>query len=78
MKVKYVGETFYNGFGLTNNKIYECLNILVEDEMLEIIDDDNEKSLYPIDNPRPLDNSSKGGKWIIIEDKNNKLSQYIK
>lgn len=78
MKVKYIGETFYNGFGLTNNKIYECLDILEEEKMLEIIDDDEETSLYPIDNPRPLDGSSEGGKWLIIEDKDNKLSKYLK
>lgn len=77
MKVKYIGETFYDGLGLTNGKIYECISIDKETKCLEIIDDDNEETLYPIDNPRPADGSSKGGKWEIIEDKDNKLSKYL-
>ena len=75
MKVKYIGETFYDGFGLTNNKTYECTNILEEEKCLEIIDDEEEKCLYSIINPRPIDGSSKGGKWVIIEDTNNLLQK---
>lgn len=78
MKVKYIGESFYNGFGLTNNKIYTCTNIAEEEECLEIIDDDQEEFLYPIKNPKPLDGSSKGGKWEIIEDPNGLLTKKFK
>ena len=78
MKVKYIGETFYNGFGLTNNKIYECTNVDYNLECLEIIDDDGEKCLYPIKKPRPADNSSKGGKWEIVEDVDNELFETFK
>lgn len=74
MKVKYIGETFYNGFGLTNNKTYECTDI-IEEGFLEIIDDENEETLYPIVNPRPIDDSSIGGKWEIVEDDNNLLKK---
>lgn len=78
MKVKYIGETFYNGLGLTNNKIYECIDIDEEAELLEIIDDEEESTLYPIIDPRPLDGSSRGGKWEIIEDESGKLEKIFK
>lgn len=78
MRVKYIGETFYNGFGLTNNKIYECVDVAIDEECLEVIDDDGEEFLYPIINPRPLDGSSKGGKWEIVEDKDGKLANIFK
>lgn len=69
MKVKYVGETF--GVALTNGTIYKCLG--VEDIpgfgiMLRVIDDTEEDYLYSAKNPAPLDGSSPGGKWEIIED----------
>ena len=46
MKLKYKGESFYNGFGLTKNRIYKCIGI--EDEFFRIIDDEREDYLYPI------------------------------
>ena len=65
MKVKYVGESF--GIDeLTNGKIYECLG--VEYGMLRVIDDSEEDYLYSSINPGPLDRSSPGGEWEIIED----------
>lgn len=78
MKVKYVGETFYNGLGLTNDKVYECIDIDEDAELLEVIDDEEENVLYPIDNPKPVDGSSKGGKWEIIEDENGRLTEIFK
>ena len=78
MKVRYIGETFYNGFGLTNGKIYECTDIDEIAELLEVIDDEGEDALYPIDNPRPLDGSSKGGKWEIVEDEEGKLAEIFR
>lgn len=78
MKVKYVGETFYNGLGLTNDKVYECIDIDEDAELLEVIDDEEENTLYPIDNPKPVDGSSKGGKWEIIEDENGRLTEIFK
>lgn len=65
MKVKYVGESF-GAVSLTNGKIYECLGF--DSGMLRIIDDSEEDYLYSVINPRPLDGSSKGGKWEIVED----------
>lgn len=76
MKVKYIGETFYGGFGVTNGKIYKCIGI--EDDFLRIIDDEEEDYLYPIVNPSPLDGSSEGGKWEIIEDINGILIRKFK
>ena len=66
MKLRYLGESFYNGFGLTKNKIYKCIGI--EDNFFRIIDDEGEDYLYPISDEL----------WEIIEDKDNKLAFAIK
>ena len=68
MKLKYIGESF-GVDSLTNNKVYECLGF--ESGMFRIIDDSDEDYLYSVINPRPLDGSSKGGKWEIVEDDEN-------
>ena len=65
MKVRYVGESF-GVDALTNGKTYECLG--VELDLLRIIDDSEEDYLYSSINPAPLDRSSIGGKWDIVED----------
>lgn len=78
MKVKYIGDTFYDGFGLTNGKIYDCVDIDEEIQCLVIIDDDDDECLYPIINPKPLDGSSSGGKWEIIKDINGMLAKVLK
>ena len=78
MKVKYIGQSF-GIFGLTNGKIYECTEIDELSGALRIIDDEGpayweldegEKDgyLYSPTNPRPIDGSSPGGKWEIVED----------
>lgn len=74
MKVRYIGESF-GAMSLTNGKIYKCLDIKPEIDMIKIIDDSGEDYIYPIINPRPLDESSKGGKWEIIEDKDDKFKK---
>lgn len=65
MKVKYVGKNF-GVDSLTNGKIYECIG--VDEGMLRVVDDSEEDYLYSAVNPRPLDGSSEGGEWEIIED----------
>ncbi|WP_270483093.1 hypothetical protein [Lactobacillus crispatus] len=65
MKLKYIGETFYDGLGLTNGKIYECLG--EEGPFYRVIDYSDEDYLYSKTNPAPLDGSSKGGKWKIVK-----------
>lgn len=81
MKVKYTGNTF-GVASLTDGKTYECLG--VEDsgdfgKMLRIIDDSEEDYLYSPSSPEPLDGSSSGGKWQIIEDDDaGTLKQLIK
>ena len=76
MKVKYIGESF-GAVSLTSGKIYECT--AYENGMLRIIDDSEEDYLYSVVNPRPLDGSSKGGKWEIVEDdENNTLINLFK
>ena len=75
MKLKYVGESF-GAVSLTNGTVYECLG---EDSgMFRIVDDSGEDYLYSVVNPRPLDGSSKGGKWEIVEDdKNGTLAKLL-
>ena len=65
MIVKYIGESF-GVAGLTNRNEYRCLD--VEYGMLRVIDNSEEDYLYSAINPRPIDGSSKGGKWEIVED----------
>lgn len=70
-KLKYKGESF-GVDGLTDNKIYDCVGMSLNGEMLSIIDDSEENYMYSSSNPRPADGSSKGGAWEIYEiyDKN--------
>jgi hypothetical protein len=63
VKLRYKGESF-GVDSLTDGKIY---NAVEEDGMYRVIDDSGEDYLYSITNPAPLDGSSKGGKWEIIE-----------
>lgn len=63
MKLRYVGESF-GAVSLTNGKIYDATE---ERGMYRVIDDSGEDYLYDMDNPAPLDDSSKGGKWEIVE-----------
>ena len=67
MKVQYIGESF-GAASLTSDKIYECLGVELDGNALRIVDDSEEDYLYGITNPSPLDGSSPGGKWKIIED----------
>ena len=77
-KLKYIGETFYGGYdGLSNGKIYDCVGYSLNDKMLSIVDDSNENYMYPADNPRPLDGSSNGGKWEVVEIYENELKKIL-
>ena len=63
MRLKYIGESF-GVDELTNGKIYEAQD---EGDFYRVIDDSGEDYLYSKVNPAPLDGSSKGGKWEIVE-----------
>lgn len=66
-KLKYIGKTFYGGYGgLSNGKIYNCVGC-DEKGWLQIVDDSDEDYCYSATSPRPLDGSSEGGKWEPIE-----------
>lgn len=65
MKVRYAGESFYSGLGLTNGKVYVVLD--KKGPFYRIIDDSGEDYLYSKTNPAPLDGSSKGGYWNMVE-----------
>lgn len=75
-KLKYNGESF-GVDGLTNNKIYDCVGISSDGEMLSIVDDSNENYMYSSSNPRPADSSSKGGTWEAQEIYDNKLKELL-
>ncbi|MEG0873342.1 MAG: hypothetical protein RSD14_05165 [Clostridia bacterium] len=75
MKVKYIGETF-GALSLTNNKIYECIEVDELTDMLRIIDDSEEDYLYSAINLKSLTEAIKCGIWEIIEDdENNTLAK---
>lgn len=64
LQLRYIGESF-GVDGLTNGKIYEAW---VEDnDYYRVVDDSGEDYLYDKINPRPLDGSSPGGRWEIVE-----------
>lgn len=63
MKLRYIGESF-GAVSLTSGKIYEA----TEEQLgYRVIDDSGEDYLYSKENPAPLDGSSAGGKWEIVE-----------
>ena len=73
-KVKYVGESF-GVDSLTDGIIYN----VVKDEkgMIKIVDDSGEDYMYDLINPKPLNNSSPGGRLTIVDDPNGELAKYI-
>lgn len=77
MKVRFKGESFYNGFGLTNGKVYECTKVNKETETLNVIDDEEEEYTYSIKEPKAPDGSSKAGEWEIVEDQDDILKEVI-
>lgn len=65
MKLRYVGESF-GALSLTNGKIYEAS--IENEDYYRVIDDSGEGYLYSRRNPAPLDGSSPGGRWEIVEE----------
>ena len=63
MKIKYKGESF-GAASLTNGKIYDAVE---EEYGYRVIDDSGEDYVYSKENPAPLDMSSPGGRWEIVE-----------
>ncbi len=74
-KVKYIGDSF-GVASLTNGKIYMCVE--VDYPFLRIIDDSEEDYLYSIKKPCSMENPELCGKWVIVEDTEGILQQYIK
>lgn len=64
MLLKYIGESF-GAVSLTNGKVYEAKE---EDGMYRVVDDSGEDYLYSKENPAPLDGSSPGGRWELLEE----------
>lgn len=65
MKLRYIGESF-GVASLTNGKIYEAT--IEDSDYYRVIDDSGEDYLYARENPAPLDGSSPGGRWEIVEE----------
>lgn len=74
-KVKYIGESF-GVDALTDGSIYDVVFDINGD--IKIVDDSGEDYIYDLNNPKPLDGSSVGGEFYIIDDPNNILINYIK
>ncbi len=66
MKLRYVGETFWPGDGLTNGQVYEAW-VDPDSGMYRVIDDSGEDYLYSPDAPGPTDRSAPNGRWEIVE-----------
>lgn len=65
LKLRYVGESFYHGDGLTNGKVYTAWETDIPD-YYRVVDDSGEDYMYPKMNPGPPDGSGPGGKWEIV------------
>ena len=65
MKLRYIGESF-GVDRLTDGKIYEAPE--EHADFYRVIDDSGEDYLYTKENPAPLDESSPGGRWEIVEE----------
>lgn len=63
--VKYIGESF-GVDSLTNGYEYNIVKDGNGD--IKVVDDSEEDYLYDLINPRPIDNSSPGGKFYYIDD----------
>ncbi|AMB92909.1 hypothetical protein [Aerococcus christensenii] len=80
-EMEVIGRVRYNGesFGidsLTNDEIYDVINV-DRGDMLRVVDDSKEDYLYSLKNPRPIDGSSPGGKWELVEDFTGELSKFL-
>ena len=62
MKIKNLGDSFED---ITDGKIYEATEENADYYL--VIVDSGEDYLYTKENPAPLDGSSPGGRWEIIE-----------
>ncbi len=67
MKLKYIGESF-GAVSLTDGQTY--IATVSDIGYYRVFDDSGEDYMYFQDNPRPLDGSSPGGRWEIVEDMN--------
>ena len=66
MRLRFVGESFWNGGGLTNGQVYEAW-VDPDSGMYRVIDDSGEDYLYSPDAPGPTDRSAPNGRWEIVE-----------
>lgn len=77
MRVKYVGPDI-GVDGLKNNGVYEVIAVDEFTSMLRIIDESGEDYLYSPNKPKAIASSYEGGKFEIVSDPDNVLSDIIK
>ena len=75
-KLKYVGKPFSDG-SLTDGKVYDCVGYNKEFRALSIVNENEENYMYFVDKPRPLNGSSKGGEWEVVEIYDKCLEQFL-
>lgn len=69
MKLKYIGESF-GAASLTDGQTY--IATVSDVGYYRVFDDCGEDYMYFQNNPRPVDGSSPGGRWEIVEDMNDR------
>ena len=79
ISLEYLGRVRYEGksFGvdsLTDGKEYDI--VVDKNNYIKVVDDSGEDYFYDLNNPGPADGTPKG-KFIIIDDPNNELKNYI-
>lgn len=67
MKAKYIGKSF-GVDGLTDNKIYEVIEVDELTGALRLIDDSDEDYLYHLKSPKPNGAKEAYGHFEIVED----------
>lgn len=71
--VRYIGESFWAGDGFTNGKNYSVVRD--KNNYLKVVDDSDEDYIWDLRNPKPSDESSKGGKFELVEDYTGELTK---
>ncbi len=74
-KVKYVGESF-GVDSLTDGVTYAV--VYDANGSIKIVDDSGEDYFYDLVNPKPLDNSSPGGFFEVVDDPTGIIIKAIK
>ena len=75
IKLRYIGQNIGIS-GLTNGKVYECIEIHFMG-FLRIIDDSGEDYLYSDIAPAPATGGQPPGRWEIVEDSKDEFAHHL-